>query len=361
MAVTSTLPPEPPSVQASPPVRKPLTGRQRRNSEYTGRDRVVRNILGLFALLPTLALTFLAYELFKQAYPSIVFNGWHFFSGNVFSFGSQYSTASPVIHHGYAAPHGAQYGIAPLIFGTLVSSLIALVFAVPISVGGAILLVERLPRRLQDPLGIFLELLAGIPSVIFGLWGVYAFGPFVSKHVYRYIADLGIPGLRGNVGSGQGLLTSSLVLAVMIIPIVAATTRELIRSVPELTKEGAVALGLTPSESVRLVTIPFVRTGIVAATFLGWGRALGETIAVLLISGNFLNSYPKSIFAPFSTMAATIAALLDGALNDSTKMGVHALAELGLVLLAVTLITNFAGRLIAGRFGGGALPVGRGI
>lgn len=361
MAVTSTRPPDPPSGPVRAPVLKPLTERQRRNSEYTPGDRIVRTVLGFFALLPTLALAFLAYELFKQAFPSIVFNGWHFFTGKVFSFGSQYSTASPVIHHGYAAPHGAQYGIGPLIFGTVVASLIALLFAVPISVGGAILLVERLPRRLQGPLGIFLELLAGIPSVIFGLWGVYAFGPFVAKHVYKYIADLGIPGLRGSVGSGQGLLTSSLVLAVMIIPIVAATTRELIRSVPELTKEGAVALGLTRSESVRLVTIPFVRTGIVAATFLGWGRALGETIAVLLISGNFLNSYPKNIFAPFSTMAATIAALLDGALNDSTKMGVHALAELGLVLLAVTLITNFAGRLIAARFGGGALPVGRGV
>jgi phosphate transport system permease protein len=122
-----------------------------------------------------------------------------------------------------------------------------------------------------------------------------------------------------------------------------------------------VALGLTPSESVRLVTIPFVRTGIVAASFLGWGRALGETIAILLISGSNTTAYPASIFGPFATMASTIAGLLDAALGDSTKMAVHVLAEVGLVLLAVTLITNFAGRLIAGRFGGGALPVGRGI
>jgi len=360
MAATSTRQSEP----SVPPVADPtpVSSRQRRNGEYTPRDRLVRNVLAVFAVLPTLALAFLAYQMFKQAYPSIVFNGTHFFTSKVINFGNAYSYAGPVVHHGYSAPPGAQYGIAPLIFGTLVSSLIALLFAVPISVGGAILLVERIPRRLQDPLGIFLELLAGIPSVIFGLWGVYAFGPFLAKHVFNHLSGLGIPGFRGGVtANGTGLLTASLVLAVMIIPIVAATTRELIRSVPELAKEGAVALGLTPSESVRLVTIPFVRRGIIAATFLGWGRALGETIAVLLISGNILNNYPTSIFAPFSTMAAAIAATLDSALNDSTKMGVHVLAEIGLVLLAVTLITNFAGRLIARRLGGGALPVGRGI
>lgn len=350
MATTEVRPPKAPSE------------RQRRNSEYTPRDRVVRGVLGLVALLPTLALAFLAYEMLKEAYPSIVFNGTHFFTSKVFNFGNLYSYAKPVVRHGYAAPHGATYGVAPLLEGTLISSLIALLFAVPIAVGGAILLVERLPRRLQDPLGIFLELLAGIPSVVFGLWGVYAFGPFVSKYIYKYIAEVGIPGLRSDIASnGTGLLTSSLVLAVMIIPIVAATTRELVRSVPQLSKEGAVALGLTPSESVRLVTIPFVRRGIIAATFLGWGRALGETIAVFLISGNLLNAYPKSVFGAFSTLASTITALLDGALTDSTKMGVHALAEVGLVLLAVTLITNFAGRLIASRLGGGALPVGRGI
>ncbi|MGH9094445.1 MAG: phosphate ABC transporter permease subunit PstC [Acidimicrobiales bacterium] len=321
---------------------------------------MVKAVLGFAALLPAAGLAFLAYQMLKEAYPSIVFNGWHFFTGRTFTLGNLYG-GSPVVRHGYQAAHGAQFGILPLIFGTVVASLIALLFAVPISVGGAILLVERLPRRLQGPLGIFLELLAGIPSVVFGLWGVYAFGPFVARDVYRYVSDLHIPWLTGQVGAGQGLLTSSLVLAVMVIPIVASTTRELIRSVPSLTKEGAVALGLTPSESVRLVTLPFVRTGVIAATLLGWGRALGETIAVLLISGNFLNAYPKSIFAPFSTMAATIAALLDGALTDSTGMAVHALAEVGLVLLVITLITNFAGRLITRRLAGPGLPVGRGV
>lgn len=329
-------------------------------SEYSGRDRVVRAVLGVFAVLPALALGFLAYQLLRQAYPSVVFNGTHFFTGRSLNFGNQYAT-STIIHHGYRAPKGAVYGIAPLLLGTLVSSVIALVFAVPIAVAGAIVLVERLPRRLQGPLGIFLELLAGIPSVVFGLWGVFTFGPFMARHLYRPIATLGIPFFDTNVNTnGSGLLTGSLVLAVMIIPIVVSTTRELIRSVPPLTKEGAVALGLTPSESVRLVTIPFIRKGILAATLLGWGRALGETIAILLIS-NSVDHYPKNIFDTFSTLAAAITSTLDGALSDATGMGLHVLGEIGLVLLAVTLITNFAGRLITARIGGGALPVGRGV
>jgi len=235
------------------------------------------------------------------------------------------------------------------------------VLAIPVSVAGAILLVEKLPARLQGPLGVFLELLAGIPSVIFGLWGVYTLGPLMSRTVFKWLAALHIPWLRGPTGSGQGLLSASVVLAVMIIPIIASITRELVRAVPVVSKEGAVALGLTSSETVRFVTIPYVRTGIIAASILGWARALGETIAVLIISGNALGAYPHSIFDAFSTMASTIAALLDSALTDSTHMAVDSLAEVGLVLLAVTMITNFGGRLLTRRFSDAGLPVGRGV
>lgn len=348
---------ERPPGPASPPR---LSARARRLSELTRRDRGLRAVLAIAALIPTLALVFLAYQMIKSAYPAIVFNGWRFFTTKNFTLGNLYGGA-PEVRHGYQAAHGAQYGVLPLLFGTLVSSLIALVFAVPISVAGAILLVEKLPVRVQGTLGIFLELLAGIPSVIFGLWGVYTFGPLLSRTVFRWLAALHIPWMRGPTGAGQGLLTASMVLAVMIIPIIASITRELVRSVPPIAKEGAVALGLTSSETVRYVTIPYVRTGIIAASILGWARALGETIAVLIISGNALNIYPHSIFDPFSTMAATIAAILDGALTDSTHMAVHALAEVGLVLLAVTMLTNFGGRWLTRRFGDAALPVGRGV
>jgi phosphate transport system permease protein len=312
------------------------------------RDGLARSGLAVAGFIPGLALAFLAYEMIKEAYPSFRDNGTSFFTGHVFAVSSGYSGTG-------------SYGVLPLVWGTLISSLIALAIAVPVAVGGAILLVERIPRRLQGPLSVFLELLAGIPSVVFGLWGVVTFGPILSRDIYKPISKLGIPWFtKGVTPNGSGMLTASLVLCVMIIPIIASTTRELLRSVPQTSKEGAVALGLTGSEAVRVVTLPFVRTGILAAAFLGWGRALGETIAVLLISNNSANGYPKSIFAGFTTMAASIAQNLDNALTVPAAL--HALAEVGLVLLAVTLVTNFIGRMIARRLSSGAgLPVGRGV
>ena len=161
-------------------------------------------------------------------------------------------------------------------------------FAVPISVGGAIFLVERLPPRVQGFLGIFLELLAGIPSVIFGLWGIYTFGPFLSRTVYRWIAALGIPWLRGRNRCGRGCCwlrwcwnTVEVIVPAWCRPLVSWSDR-----VRALAKEGAVALGLTRSETVRFVVIPYIRTGST------------ETIAVLIIGGDLLGSYPHSVFDP---------------------------------------------------------------
>jgi phosphate transport system permease protein len=355
-------------VTVSAPEHKsaPLTGfhrlsaRARRRLELDRADRVIRVVLAAAAVIPALALAFLAYKLLTYARPAIRFNGWRFFTGRTFALGNLYSSTDEV-RHGYHAAHGAKFEILPLIFGTVVSSLIALVLALPVSVAGAILLVEKLPARLQSSFGVFLELLAGIPSVIFGLWGVYTFGPLMSRTVYRWLADLHIPWMKGSTGAGQGLLTASLILAVMIVPIIASVSRELVRSVPSSSKEGAIALGLTPSETVRAVTLPFIRKGVIAAAILGWGRALGETIAVLVISGDALNIYPHNIFAPFSTMAATIAAFLDSALTDSTHMGLRSLGEIGLVLLVLTLVTNFGGRLLTRRFSDTGLPIGRGV
>jgi phosphate transport system permease protein len=311
------------------------------------------------AIIPTLVLAFIAAWMVKEAIPAIRFNGWSFFTTKTFSAGNAYGAVQ--VRNGQKAPAGAAFGVLPLLFGTFVSSLIALVLAVPVAVGGAILLVEKMPARLQGPLGTFLEVLAGIPSVVFGLWGVYTLGPLLSRTVYKWIASLGIPWMKGPVGAGQGLLTASIVLGIMIIPIVAATSRELVRSVPAISKEGAVSLALTPAETVRYVTVPYVRTGIIAAAILGWARALGETIAVLLISGNALGIYPHSIFAPFSSMAATIAAFIDTALGDPTGMVLSALAEVGLVLLFISIVTNFAGRMLTQRYSAAGLPVGRGV
>lgn len=334
------------------------SARARRLSELTTTDRALRAILALAAVIPTAALAFLVYQMVKEAYPAVAFNGWHFFTTKTFNLGNLYGSTET--RHGFKGAAGARYGIVAMLFGTVVSSLIALVLAVPVAVGGAIVLVEKLPGRLQGTLGVFLELLAGIPSVVFGLWGVYALGPLLSRTVYRWIADLHIPWLDGNPGHGQGLLTASVVLAAMIVPIVASITRELVKSVPGTTKEAAAAMGLTAFETVRFVTVPYVRTGILAAAVLGWARALGETIAVLIISADQL-AVPHSIFDPFSSMAATIAATVDSALTDATGMALHSLAEVGLVLLVITLATNFGGRLLTRRLSDQSLPVGRGV
>lgn len=339
--VASTIP-----VELEPAAEEAQRARALRAGQR--RDTLVRLGLAVAGFLPGLILAFLAYEMIRQALPSIRANGTHFFTGRVFAVSNGYSGTG-------------EYGVLPLLWGTLISSIIALALAVPIAVGGAILLVEKLPQRLQGSLSVFLELLAGIPSVVYGLWGVVTFGPLLSRNIFQPFSHLHLPWFTQGVSpNGTGMLTASLVLCVMVIPIIAATTRELLRSVPTTSKEGAVALGLTGSETMRVVTMPFVRTGVVAAMFLGWGRALGETIAVLLISNNSANGFPRSVFAGFSTMAAGIAQNLDNALTVPAAL--HALAEVGLVLLAVTLITNFIGRLIAQRFGGGAgLPVGRGV
>lgn len=333
---------------SAPAERPALSARERRRSELTRMDRVIRVALLVAGILPAFALVMLAFEMVKEAWPAFSANGWHFFASTQFSAGN----------NGYGKAQKATFGVNALLFGTVVSSLIALVLAVPVSVGGALLLVEKAPARIQNLLGVFLELLAGIPSVVYGLWGYFTLGPFFSHNVFQWIADLHIPWLDGSP-QARGLLSASIVLSVMIIPIIAATTRELIRSVPAVSKEGAVALGLTSAETVRFVTLPFIRTGVIAAAILGWGRALGETIAVLIISNNQV-VIPKHIYDPFFTMAAEIASDLDTALTDPTSL--HALAEVGLVLLFVTMLTNFGGRLLARRFGGGvSLPVGAGL
>jgi phosphate transport system permease protein len=338
-----------------------LLGRRDRADDALA-DRVVRLLCLAAAVAPVFLLLVLAVVMLKSALPAAVYSGLGFFTGRVFSFGNLYG-GTATVHNGIAGPHDAQYGAAPIILGTLLTSIIALAVAIPISVGGVLMLVERVPHRFQGWLSIFLELLAGIPSVVYGLWGVIIFGPVLAHYFFPALAaglDW-IPVFRPPVGSGEGLLTAALVLAVMIVPIIAATTRDLLRTVPVLHKEGALALGMTRYETVKVVTIPFVRRGIVAASILGWARALGETMAVLMISGNALNIYPYNVYAPVSTIAATIAAELDGALTDATGLAVSALAEAGLILLAITLLTNWIARVIVRRTSGTALPVGRGF
>ncbi len=204
-----------------------------------------------------------------------------------------------------------------------------------------------------------------MPSVIIGLWGALTLGPLLANDVYPVIArnmpDL--PALRffkGPVGHGEGLATSGIVLALMIIPIIASTTRTLFAQVPALPKEGGEALGMTDWEVSRRITMPWVRAGIVGAAVLGLARALGETIAVAMVSGSLLNTVAPNLYGTMGTIAATLVTQLDSAFVDGTGFEVRTLAELAVVLVVVLLLVNTAARLIVRRAGGIAAPVGTG-
>ncbi|MBV9318799.1 MAG: phosphate ABC transporter permease subunit PstC [Mycobacterium sp.] len=316
------------------------------------------------AVIPLLALVFVLATLIIEALPAIKLNGLHFFTTTAWNPGNVYGET--VVTRGVAHPVGAEYGALPLIVGTLASSAIALIVAVPVSIGAALAIVERLPRRFAWAVGMVLELLAGIPSVVVGLWGALTFGPFIAHHIAPLIARNApdVPVLnyfRGDTGNGEGMLVSGLVLAVMIIPIIASTCRDLIRQVPSLPREGAIALGMSDWECARRVTLPWVSSGIVGAVVLGLGRALGETMAVAMVSGAELGAMPANIYSTMTTIAATVVSQLDSALTDSTDFAVKTLAQVSLVLMVITLLTNVAARALVRRASSVALPVGRGI
>ena len=329
------------------------------------RDGFAMRWLGGFgAVVPLLALAFVLATLIIEALPAIRLNGLHFLTATEWNPGNTYGNT--VVTDGVAHPIGSYYGALPLIVGTLATSAIALIVAVPVSIGAALAIVERLPRRLATAVGAVLELLAGIPSVIVGLWGAMTFGPFIAHKVAPVIArnapDVPVLSyLRGDTGNGEGLLVSGLVLAVMIIPIIATTTRDLIRQVPRLPREGAIALGMSEWECARRVTLPWVSSGIIGAIVLGLGRALGETMAVAMVSGAMLGEMPTNIYSTMTTIAATVVSQLDSALTDSTNFAVKTLAEASLVLMVITLLTNMAARALVRRTSGTALPVGRGV
>ena len=291
-------------------------------------------------------------------------NGAGFFSHISWNIGSAYAPA-PCTPHGVAHPTGSSYGAVALIVGTLESSAIALVLAIPISIGCAFALTERLPKFVSRPLGFAIELLAGFPSVVIGLWGIVTLGPFLAHHIYPHVANV-MPDFppfswfKGTIGSqGQGLLTGGLVLTLMVVPIITATTADLFRQVPSLPKEGGEALGMTDFEVASRVTLRWVRSGIIGASVLGLGRALGETMALALTIGA-INQVPHTIYGPTSSIAVQIVTNLDSAQTDATGFAVATLAELALVLAVISVLVNLVARWIVRRTSRLGGPVGRG-
>lgn len=230
------------------------------------------------------------------------------------------------------------YGAAGPIVGTLISSALALLFALPIAIGIAIFLTQFCPNAIAQPLSTAVELLAGIPSIVYGMWGLFVFAPFFSTHVqiplmmmtYQH-PDSFLAKITAGVPNGANVLTASIVLAIMILPYMSAVFRELFRSVPPQVREAAFGVGATPFEVATGVIIPYVRKGMIGASMLGLGRALGETMAVTYIIGNS-HIFPKSLLDSSSTLASTIA----NEFGEAVDMHASALIALGLVLFLIT-------------------------
>ncbi|MEJ2480006.1 MAG: phosphate ABC transporter permease subunit PstC [Acidihalobacter sp.] len=298
----------------------------------------------LAALLPLSLLAIVAF-LLEYAWPAMRFNGLGFLIHNSWNLGSMYG--NPVTVRGEQVLPHADYGVLFLIAGTLLSSLIAIVLAVPLGILSAVFLSEGLRGPARTVGSFLVELLAAVPSVVYGLWGYVVLIPFLGKHVYPWMEHtLGavVPMFRGPSGSGYGLLTSGIVLCFMIVPLITATLRDALVATPAALRESGVSLGATRMEVMRRILLPGERRVLIGATILALGRALGETMAVLMVSGNALNVLPKNIYDPISTMAAFIASQLDSALQDPTGMAVRALAEVALLLMLISVAVNATAR-----------------
>jgi len=238
------------------------------------------------------------------------------------------------------------YGALPYIYGTLVSSFVALLIAVPVSLGVAILLSELAPGWLLQPASFLVELLAAVPSVIYGLWGVFVLTPWLRESVQPPLQKAFgfLPFFQGTP-HGFGMMAGGMILAIMILPTISSVTREVMRAVPSTLRECALALGATRWEMVRTAVLPYARSGIVGAIILGLGRALGETMAVTMVIGNRAE-ISASLFAPSYTMASVIANEFTEASGD---LYLSALSQIGLLLFAVTVLLNVVARLLVWR------------
>jgi phosphate transport system permease protein len=308
--------------------------------------RPFRLSLQLVSALIPLALLAIFVFLTSYSWPAIRFNGLSFLFSETWSLGNLYS--DPVMRDGYQVAVGAHYGIWVFIVGTLASSAIALLIAVPVGMGVAFFLTEYAPKRSRAALAQVVELLAMVPSVVYGLWGLEVLAPLVLKYIAPGLAAAlhFIPFFAGAASSGYGLLTAGLVLVLMIVPVISSTLVEAMMRVPREVRESCFALGATRAEMLRKILLPAVRVPLIGSVILALGRALGETMAVLMVSGGALNYLPHTLYSPITSMAAFIASQLDSALQDPSGMAVRSLAEIALVLLVIAVIVNVIARLL---------------
>jgi phosphate transport system permease protein len=286
---------------------------------------------GVFGLLLILVVVGIGFELTRQSLLSIQKFGLNFWRTEIWD------------------PVAGEFGAFPFIWGTLYSSILALLIAAPIAIGIAVFIAELCPSRLKQPLVFLTELLAAIPSVVYGLWGIFVLVPTVRSLETSLPDSIRAWALFKGPPVGLGMLAAGLILAIMVIPFTASIAREVLKSVPIAQREAAYALGATRFEAISAALF-YARTGIVGAVMLGFGRALGETMAVTMVIGNTPQAR-VSLFAPQYTMAAVIANEFSEAADE---LYLHALIEIGLVLFIITLIVNSLSRLLIWTMGHGA-------
>ena len=244
-------------------------------------------------------------------------------------------------------PATEHFGALAAIYGTLISSFVAMLIALPVGIGIAIFLTELCPRPLRRAIGMAVELLAGIPSIIYGIWGFFTFAPFLQQHVQPWLIDTfgNVPVLQdlfGGAPYGIGVLTASLILSIMILPFISAVARDVFETVPPMLKEAAYGVGCTTWEVMWRVVLPFARTGVVGGAMLALGRALGETMAVTFVIGNDHHIH-ESLLAPGTTISATIANEFTEAVGDLYHAS---LIELGLILFFITFVVLASAQLM---------------
>jgi len=287
-------------------------------------DLIFEKLTLLFAVSVFLLVVLMGYEMYHGSMLSIDKFGLSFLIN---------STWDPVLEI---------YGALPIIYGTLVSSFLALILALPLSIGVAIFLAEVAPSWLEKPLSFLVELLAGIPSVIYGLWGIFVLVPWIRTDVEPFLSEnLGfLPFFRG-APYGFGLLAAVLILAIMVLPIVSSISRDILKSIPHSQREAALALGATKWQSTVIV-LKDAKSGILGATMLGLGRAIGETMAVTMVIGNRALISP-SLFDPSYSMASVIANEFTEA---TSEMYLSALIEVAFVLFVITIVINALARIL---------------
>ncbi len=300
------------------------TASHSRPREWNIGDEVFRNLTRFFAFLVLFLVVLMAYEMWRASTLSIHKFGWSFFVTTVWD------------------PIQENFGALTFVYGTLVSSLLAVLIALPLGIGIAVFLSELAPAWIERPLSFFVELLAGIPSIVYGIWGFFVMVPWLRSNVQMPLQRaLGFLPFFSGPPYGIGMLAAGLILSVMILPIISSISRDVLRAVPRSQKEAALALGSTRWEATR-IAISYARSGILGATILALGRALGETMAVTMVIGN-RPEISASLYAPAYTMASVLANEFTEATTD---MYLSALTEVALALFIVALIVNTFARLL---------------